>query len=261
MKRHYGWKRQPRDDRDFRYVPPLRLLRSLPSSMDLGAGMGPQLDQGSLGACGPNSADELIEFDQRAEGRTSASVSRLFVYYATRLLMGTVRQDSGVDNRTLLKALAKSGYCDEKLWPYVVSRFAQKPPAGLFTAATANAIRNYAAVAQAPDHMRGCLVAGRPFLFGFTCYPGLESQSAARTGIVPLPKKSERPIGGHDVTIFAYDDAGFGGRIKGPAYKFRNHWLNDDGSPWGDHGNGYLPAAYAENANLAGDFWVINAVP
>ena len=68
-----------------------------------------------------------------------------------------------------------------------------------------------------------------------------------------MPKSTEKRIGGHDITFFGYDD-------ETQMFKFRNHWLNPDGTPWGDNGNGYFPYDYALSS-MASDFWVINAVP
>lgn len=256
MKRSFGWKRQPRDDRDFQFAPSRRLLASLPSSLDLAAGMGPQLDQGNLGSCGPNAADECIAFDQGAESLPVVGASRLFVYYCTRDLMNTISDDSGVDNRSMLKALNKWGFPAESLMPYKddATTFTHRPADSVYNAALVNRIINYAAVAQTPQTMKGTLASRLPFVFGFDVYPGMLSDQAARTGIVPLPAAHETPVGGHDVTFLGFDDAK-------QMYKFRNHWMNDDGRPWGDNGYGYLPYAYAHNAALAGDFWVINSVP
>lgn len=216
--------------------------------------MGPPLNQSSLGSCGANTADELIEFDQKAEGQPVQSASRLFIYYCTRSLMGTVSQDSGVDNRTMLKALAQYGYCDESLWPYDVTKFASKPSAAAFAYAATNKITSYAAVAVNLAAMKAAIVSGFPFMFGFDVYQQIESDQAAQTGVLTMPPPGATPIGGHDVTIWGYDDAR-------QVFNFRNHWSKNDGSPWGDNGNGTIPYAYATNPSLCSDFWAINAVP
>lgn len=264
MHRHLGWIRQKPDPRDWRFSTPRRILRSLSATSDLTAGMGPQLNQADLGSCGPNTADELIEFDQRAESIPVVGASRLFIYYCTRQLMGTVTQDSGVDNRTMLQALAKYGFCPESMWPYITSQFTVQPPAACYSAALANAISNYSAVTQSLDQMQGCVATGRPFMFGFSVYNQIMSDQAAATGVVSMPSGSS--IGGHDVTFCGYTNVQQPGVKPGnvwPAgtFKFRNHWLNSDGTPWGDNGYGYIPYDYTTDSNQAGDFWVVNAVP
>jgi C1A family cysteine protease len=249
MARQYGWRRQAPDPRDFQFRPPERRLATLPASFSLLQGMPPPNDQGDIGSCGPNSADHMIRFAQNAAGAFASGSSRLLTYYATRQLMGTLNQDSGVDNRTMLKALAKVGFCDETLWPYDVRLYRTKPPQQAYAAALPNAITNYAVVEQRLEAMKQCLVAGHPFLFGFDVFEAYEG-SAARTGIVPMPSARERPIGGHDNVIFGYDDAS-------QMFDIQNCW----GRTWGIGGRGKIPYAYATNPDLAGDFWVINALP
>jgi C1A family cysteine protease len=263
--RKLGWKRQPYDHRDWHYRPHRRIMATLSPTCDLTGGMSIQLDQGSIGSCGPNTADEIIMYDQKAEGLAVKSASRLFIYYNTRVLMGTVSEDSGVDNRTLLKALNQSGFCDETLWPYDVSKFTDKPSQPCYAAALANCITNYAAVAVDLTQMKATLSSRFPILFGFDVYNGIMSDSAAATGIVPDPGATETPIGGHDCTVCGFSDVELPGVKPGnvwPAgtFKLRNHWMNSDGTPWGDGGYFYLSYPFATSAH-ANDLWVINAVP
>ncbi len=264
-KRPYGWIRQPHDARDSQFFAVSRITANLPPTFDLSGSVVEHLDQGSLGSCGPNTEAECIEYDLKFQGRVPVRPSRLFLYYTTRDLMGTVAQDSGVDNRTMLKALNKYGFCPESQWPYTVPKFNKKPTATCYAAALANTITDYAAVTQTPAQMQGTLVSGRPFIFGFDVYADMESDAVAKNGRLPMPRKGATPIGGHDVSIFGYTTVDRPGVKKGnkwPAntYKALNHWTNDDGSLWGDGGFFYVPFAYANNAALASDFWVINSV-
>ncbi len=105
-----GWKKQQPDQRDWKFAARPQVMAALPPSVDLTAGVGPVLDQGQLGSCGPNAEDTLLMYDQRAEGIPVSSQSRLFLYYTTRQVMGTTSYDSGVDNRSMLKACAQYGF-------------------------------------------------------------------------------------------------------------------------------------------------------
>ncbi len=252
--RKYGWKRQQPDHRDFRY----RSLRRavLPAKVDLRTAKNsrvpiePNLDQGGLGSCGPNSAALLLAFNQFAAGPTAVLPARLLIYYFTRVLMGTTAQDSGVDNRTMLKALSKYGWCDEKLWPYTISKYRTKPTASAVTAAAKQKIVAYHAVEQTLDAMRLCLVDGNPFIFGFSVYESFESAAVEKTGDVPMPGTREAMLGGHDVLIVGYDDAS-------RRFTFKNSW----GEAWGAKGDGTIPYEYAADPDLAGDFWTIPGTP
>jgi C1A family cysteine protease len=264
MKRSYGWRKQKPDHRDWHHHVSPRVTLHLAPTIDLSDNMGPLLNQGNLGSCGPNTADEVVTFDQRVESLPLVYASRLFIYWHTRFLMGTVDEDSGVDNRTMLKAMATYGFCSEDLWPYADDdkTFKTKPDAAAISAAALNKITNYAAVRQALSQMQGCLASGFPFIFGFQVFDQIESDTAAANGILTMPKGS--PSGGHDVSIVGYSTVnapGVSGGNVWPAgtFKFRNHWVNEDGSPWGDGGYGYIPFAYATGKH-ASDFWVINAI-
>ncbi len=258
--RYTGWVRQQPDQRDYKFAPAREVMQALPATVDLTAGMGSVMDQGSLGSCGPNAEASLILFDQHKQELPTTGASRLFGYYTTRQLMGTTGEDSGVDNRTMLKALNQYGFCAETLWPYDISKFTQQPPPAVYKAAVA--VRDYAAVAQDVNTIKGCLASGLPFLFGFTVYTSFESSAVATTGIVPLPRTSERVLGGHDVVWCGYSDVQKPGIKPGNVWpantaRFKNSW----GSGWGDGGYGYFPYAYGLDSNLSGDFWVINSIP
>lgn len=250
LKKRFGWKRQPIDHRDYHFRVPPRKLALLPAAVDLAPNMPPADDQGDLGACGPNSVDVLLQYDQKIEKQAVFPTSRLTTYWFTRYLQGDTADDTGVDNRTMLKALNTYGFCQETLWPYNVAKFAQKPPAAAIAAAALNKITSYAAVTVNLDQMRGTIASGFPFLFGADVYQAILSDQVAATGIIPMPKKSETPIGGHDVAFVGYDD-------KRRAFKFEMPW----GKSWGLQGYGWWPYDYATDPNRCGDFWVINAVP
>lgn len=244
--RSYGWLRQLPDKRDKVFMP-TQISAGNPPSVDLLAGMGPVLDQGQLGSCGPNAVDGLIMFDQAKQGLPVCSASRLFMYWNAR---GGTPTDDGVDNRTMLQSLNKWGFPPEPDWPYDVSQFAVMPPDIAYADAAPNQIESYAAVPQDIDMMKAALAAGFPFLFGFTVYESFESDAVAATGDVPMPDLArEGVLGGHDVVIFGYDDSR-------QVFLFRNSW-----GQWGDQGNGTFPYAYCTDPDLSADFWAINAVP
>ena len=91
----------------------------------------PALDQGSLGSCGPNAKSKIMTFLQAKLGLPVDQPARLFLYYATRDLMGDTADDTGVDNDTMMLASERFGVCSETEVPYDVSQFAVKPSAQL----------------------------------------------------------------------------------------------------------------------------------
>src|SRR5262249_38413268 len=94
--------------------------------------------------------------------------------------------------------------------------------------------------------MKQCLADGFPFVFGFSVYESFESPQVARTGIMPMPSRSEKLLGGHAVMAVGYDD-------ETDKLFVRNSW----GTKWGEKGYFWMPYAYLENPGLARDFWTI----
>ena len=144
-----------------------------------------------------------------------------------------------------IKTLAKQGSCTEKKWPYIVSQFTKKPTAACYKEALNYQILTYQRI-ETLDEMRSCLADGFPFVFGFTVYESFESQSVAKSGIVNMPKASEKVIGGHAVLAVGYNDSK-------KRFIVRNSW----GADWGMKGYFTMPYAYVSNRNLSDDFWTI----
>ncbi len=86
-------------------------------------------------------------------------------------------------------------------------------------------------------------------MFGFTVYESFESEQAAKTGKVNLPKLQEKIIGGHAVLAVGYNDTA-------KRFIVRNSW----GTTWGMDGYFTMPYNYLLDENLSDDFWMIKVV-
>ena len=245
----YGWVPDLPDARDYLYSAPLfRFPQGLPAAVDLRPECPPVYDQGQLGSCTGNGIAGAIEFDQKKQGTTEYTPSRLFIYYNERVIEGTVNQDAGAQIRDGIKAVVKLGAPPEDDWPYNITEFAKKPPVQAYTDAKKDVVASYARVAQDVTQMRGCLAAGFPFVFGFTVYDSFESQEVAQTGIVPMPSPGESVLGGHCVVAVGYDDSQ-------RHFIIRNSW----GTGWGQQGYCFMPYELMSR-QLANDFWTIRSV-
>lgn len=236
------------DVNDFRYSAP-RYLVGLPSLTDMRSKLPPSWDQGRIGSCGPHGLSAAIVHSQRHQMLDDDMPSRLFLYYATREAQDTVGQDSGVSIRTMLKVAAKTGYCEEQLWPYRIEKFRERPYAVCYADGQRRKITDYARVASDPEQIRGALASGHLLVIGFSVYSSYETDETARTGLVPLPRRGERQLGGHCVAIVGYDDSQ---RV----YHFRQSY----GTGWGINGYGHFPYDFIHNPALTPDIWVINTV-
>lgn len=224
----------------------------LPPKIDLRTlvTMPPAYNQGNLGSCSAQAIAGAIEFSQDKQSLPNYVPSRLFIYYYERAIQGTVDTDSGAMLPDGMAVLNGYGYVPETDWPYDISKFAVKPPDALMTIAAKAITSQYASVPHTMSDIKGALAQGFPLVFGIICYTSLESESVARTGIVPMPGRwMDRQIGGHAILLMGYDDSK-------KRFMFRNSW----GPEWGDKGYGYLPYDYVMRPDLASDFWVIRQI-
>jgi C1A family cysteine protease len=246
----YGWIPDIPDHRDIMYAAPAHVLKALPPKADLRAQCPPVYDQGQLGSCTANAIGGALEFNQIKQAESAFTPSRLFIYYNERVMEHTVSTDSGAMIRDGVKSVAQLGAPPEDTdWPYVIKNFAQKPPAKAYTDAKKYQAILYQRLTQDQDQLKGCLADGFPFVFGISVYESFESQSVAKTGKVPMPKPSERNLGGHAIMAVGYDDTQ-------KRFTIRNSW----GADWGMNGYFTLPYDYVLDQNLADDFWTIKAV-
>jgi C1A family cysteine protease len=252
--KRYGWVPDIPDHRDHLYAAPLARLKTLPTHCDLRPKCPSEVyDQGQLGSCTANAIAGAIEFDLMNQPQKGArdifTPSRLFIYYNEREIEGTVNSDSGAMIRDGIKSCAKQGAPHEKLWPYDIANFAERPPQTAFADGTKHQILSYQRLVQNLSQMKGCLASGYPFVFGFTVYEAFESDEVAKTGVVPMPGPNEQTLGGHAVLAVGYDD---------PSQRFivRNSW----GPGWGMNGYFTIPYSYITDSNLADDLWTIRMV-
>lgn len=250
-KRHYGWRPDKPDQRDFIFNAREHIKKSaVPTKMDLRRGCPGVYDQLQLGSCTANLIAFLLQYAQIKQGKKpNFTPSRLFIYYNERAMEGTVGSDAGAEIRDGIKSVNQLGAPPETDWPYVISKFKMKPPARAYTDGLNNQSIKYQSVPQQIDQMKGCIAAGFPIGTGFTVYESFESAVVEKTGVVPMPGKREESIGGHAVAMVGYDDSS-------SRFIARNSW----GVNWGMRGYFTIPYAYMLDPNLASDFWQIDLV-
>jgi C1A family cysteine protease len=243
--RRYGWKPSLPDLRDhIADASELTVLDEVDPREDL-----PDVfDQGQLGSCTANAVAAAVQYDAKLNGADPGPLSRLWIYYYERKLEGSrADQDTGAYGRDGFKVCKTLGVPLEKDWSYDISKFADEPPASLAEEASRHRISNYRSVPRNLDSMRAVLSNRQTIAFGFTVYESFESDEVAHGGIVALPTREEKAIGGHEVLLVGYlkDQPNYG--------LVRNSWS----AGWGLKGYFLMPWAYILDTHLASDFRTI----
>ena len=205
-------------------------------------------DQGSLGSCTGNAIAGAIELLYKRQNRT-LDISRLFIYYYERLFIGTVNYDSGAYIRDGIKACYTYGAPTENLWPYNISKFRSVPSKEALIDAAKRKVTSYQRAADF-NQVIDAITSGYPVTIGFSVYSSFDTNTVARTGIMPYPNiKKEKLLGGHAVLIVGYNK-------NNDTFIVRNSW----GKYWGDNGYFYMPFQVIKNTNMSSDFWVIKSI-
>ena len=243
----YHWARDKVDTRDYLYLPSGNKIAAT-SRVDLRQYCTAIEDQGSLGSCTGNAIAGAIELLNNRNGRYQ-DISRLFIYYYERLMLGTINYDSGAYIRDGIKVAYNYGAAVEALWPYQISKFKTRPTQPAILDGQKRKITLYERV----TNLAGCIDAisqGYPVIVGFNVYSSFNNLGVRNTGMMPYPNVAkEKLLGGHAVLLVGYD-------AVAKRFTARNSW----GARWGDKGYFYMPYQVIENTSMSGDFWIIKSV-
>jgi C1A family cysteine protease len=241
----FQWQPDKLDTRDYKYTVTKKVT---PNIVDLRRYCSPIENQGSLGSCTGQAIAGAIELLNKRNGN-HRDISRLFIYYYERLILGTVNYDSGAYIRDGIKATNHYGASLESYWPYDIKKFKQEP----IHEAKADALNRKVTRYERITNFNSCIDAisnGYPVIMGFHVYSSFMSMNVARTGIMPYPNtKRERLLGGHAVLLVGYN------KTK-KVFIARNSW----GTSWGDRGYFYMPFSVVTNTSMSSDYWIIKSV-
>ena len=239
------WKPDKPDKRDYKYVLSAKATANV---IDLRTYCSTIEDQGSLGSCTGQAIAGSIELLNKRNNKPT-DVSRLFIYYYERVLLGTVNYDSGAYIRDGIKVTNKYGASLESYWPYNITKYKDEPILEARTDALNRKVTRYERVMD----YNGCIDAlsnGYPVVIGFYVYSSFMSYNVARTGVMPYPNtRRERLLGGHAVLLVGYNKSK-------KVFIARNSW----GTSWGDRGYFYMPFQVIQNSSMSCDFWIIKEV-
>ena len=224
------------DQRDYLMRAYLPLIK-LPKKIDWTPKMSPVRDQGQEGTCvGFAATTGMKEYQEKVDYQKLVMLSPRFLYSECKKIDGMPWLE-GTTIRAAMGVLKVKGVCQEKFWPYQPLK-KNKPLSGASSNAKKFRILTYARILDL-DELRMSLATKGPAVLGIEVFKGMLK---TKTGIVPLPKKGERSIGGHAICAVGYDD-------EKELIKFKNSWSEK----WGQVGYGFLPYAYIERYMM--DAW------
>lgn len=217
-------------------------------------------NQGALGSCTANALIAALMF---MKGESCPMLSRLDLYYKERVLEDSVDEDAGAEIRDGMKALAKWGVCQEKLWPYKIRQFRTAPSAEADADEPNYKIKKYMRLRTTQEMMK-CLSMGRPFTIGMTIYENFDDPITVNKGIMRMPTVDQRVLGGHAICVIGYDSdftksdtfkrSGLQTSQVSPLmFEARNSY----GPDWGDGGHFWVPGEYLDNRDLSDDCWAM----
>lgn len=217
----------------------------LPPKVDLRKFMPPVEDQGQVGSCTANATAGAYEYLlRRNQGVDDYDISRLFLYYNARVMENCADRDSGAIIGDVFKSLNQQGVCSEETWPYIESKFKDKPSQEAYEEATKNKISKYECVGRDLNAWKSALAEGYPIVFGVQTFPSFQNP---RNGHISMPGRNEQNTGGHAMCCVGYSD-------PDRVFIVRNSW----GHQWGDGGYCYIPYDYIMSPQYnCGDCWVM----
>jgi hypothetical protein len=209
----------------------------------------PALDQGDIGSCVGHGTALAWTIDHFKRTGKHLPLSRLMIYYNARVAIGEENADSGCQIIDAVNSLRKVGSCDERLWPYDTRRFRFKPcPDRYEEALDHRVIRSFKVDNTDGTSIRLALTNGYPVVVGSLVYSAIQD---LRPGydVLPMPRKGERPSGGHCYVIVGHDDVR---RL----YLIQNSW----GRAWGNNGFAWFPYDYIHTGRITEDCHILEEV-
>jgi len=208
---------------------------SFRSSVDLREWDSTVENQGFLGSCVSNSLASAYEIMVKILYPDKfVNLSRLFIYYNSRMFYDTLQRDTGIYIKDGIKSLYKYGACDERLWPYDIPKFNEQPEPRCYVDAAKRCITSYETLYTLKD-MIEVLNLDKPIVSGMSIYESF-SYLTQEDSIVKLPSQEDEFIGTHSVTIVGYD-------IDRKLFLAKNSF----GDSWGDLGYCWIPFEYVRS--------------
>jgi Papain family cysteine protease len=197
----------------------------------------PAYDQGDIGSCVLNATCGALNTILGVEKQQQVMLSRLFLYWLCRYVMGTLDQDSGTYTHLAVDRVAKIGVPNESMWQYSDSNLYLPPPPECYPEASDNKATAWFQI-QDPvdssqpsrlDQLEAAIRSNHPATFGTPCDAAIMQYVLGQVLSIP----SGAIIGGHSMMVSGvrYINGKRVWRIRNswsPSYGDEGHLLIDD---------------------------------
>lgn len=226
----YGWhpslpglQAPPADTSGLKVLPEVDPRKEMPAVFN----------QGQLGSCTANATAACFQYDGMLDDKDPGKLARLFIYYGERKLEGTLGQgDTGAMGHDAFKVAESTGVPPETDWPYVISTFEGPPPSAAVKDEDHYKLTKPVKAPKSQLQIKQALSNKQTVAIGFTVYESFEDQSWWSSGEMPVPKRGEQIMGGHEVVICGYlkeySDYALARNSWGTEFALEGYWL----FPW-----------------------------
>jgi len=195
----------------------------------------PLSNQLTLGSCVANATCDALEILKGLENPNKIKqLSRLFVYWNSRLYHQDTDKDKGTYIHLAMKSLEVYGVCEESVWPYKVSSVFAQPNILSYKEGNDNTLHSFYQITSWDDErlqdVEAAIRANHPVVFGTQV-----DSNFTGNNIAPVVKRpTGNFVGGHAMIIT--------GVRRAPDLQFyiRNSW----GPAWGYNGHCWMSADY-----------------
>lgn len=211
---------------------------TLPEEFSLRQFCTPVKNQQNIGACTGFGSTAGYEVLRNKNTKQQLDLSELFTYYNAREMEGTIDKDAGAYVRDVCKSGVTQGFCLEEYWPYIPSKFKEKPSWSAYFCAKYYRLSGYYRCNTA-DEIKQALVNGLPVVFG----AGVWSNFLSFRGDV-YKSIGGSPAGGHCMLVVGYSNAK-------NAFLVKNSWGTEFGN------RGYVWIEYGIFMQYLYDAWAL----
>ena len=175
---------------------------------------------------------------------TPFAPSYLFMYYNQRYVNGDIHFDAGGSIKDTIATVEKTGVCREETFSENSNSITTDPGSYAYTEAKALPKVSFSKLQKDLDNLKRSLSMRKPFVFGFTVFESFASKEwDPRTETAPLPKPTEKILGGLAVVAVGYND-------KNKSFIVRNN----EGEKWGIKGYFEMPYKFIK-LPFCKNFW------